>query len=218
MKKNIIILVISLNLITVSLDIKAQCCPYINSVRIQPENPIEGEEIKVITNITTPSLGKEISTSFYWQNDTVFITGCWWNGIFTSPKGFMNSFNIGKLNSGNFVIHFTAFEDSGVDSCGAGRFQIRVMNFTVGIIGTQINHYKTSYTLYPNPFRSEFFLTTTNIDNIKILDHCGRILESIEVNGEEKTVLNPSNLKCGSYYIHLSKENTIIYRERLIKL
>ena len=80
-----------------------------------------------------------------------------------------------------------------------------------------INSYISAY---PNPFTNSATITvdgSLGADKLTITDITGRIVETVEINGDNTTVNFGNNLPAGVYHINLLKNSTILGTLELIK-
>ena len=93
------------------------CCPYISSITITPTSPTTNDTIKIVTSTTTPSFGSKISYTYTQQSDTFDLVGCFWEGMATQPRTFLDTTNIGLLTAGTYLVNYIAYSSISSTSC-----------------------------------------------------------------------------------------------------
>ncbi|MCB9250859.1 MAG: T9SS type A sorting domain-containing protein [Flavobacteriales bacterium] len=157
-----------------------------------------------------------MGTNLVWVRDTVFISGCWFQGNLQSPKSFTDTFNIGKLNTGFYFINFTAQDYHYLDSCTNNRSITKIRIFKVGSLDHKESKEKTNFRLFPNPTNSSFTLTTQNNTDHKSIEICnaqGQLLLKEDFDGD--TYQFKGELNTGIYLIKLSDQRRA-YHQKLV--
>src|SRR5690606_13112224 len=77
-----------------------------------------------------------------------------------------------------------------------------------------------TFSIYPNPAKSELFLTSkNNSGNLKLIifNLEGRLLNTQNLNFENQTSIDVSNLSSGIYFLNIEDENGTTTVKKFIK-
>ena len=68
-------------LITILLQINAQCCPYLDNAELSPATPTNLDSIYLITQVTTPALGNYIGHTITKTDTLITVEACYFSGF-----------------------------------------------------------------------------------------------------------------------------------------
>ncbi len=176
------------------------CCPYIQSCIPIPANPTTTDIIKIATHTATPALGNKISYSYFLQNDTIYINGCFFSGVLTAVPSYYDTVTIGTLQQGTYTIYYTAIQSSDTGICIYIDSSIMITPLHVFNANEVENVPKLKKCfIYPNPASTYINLTSSiDIDAIEIQSILGQRL--LDKKYKRNDAIDVSNFKRG-YYI-----------------
>ncbi len=203
MKVTILILIfISLNWSKVY----AQCCPYINSVFIYPSNPNPSDSIYVVSSVTTPNLGTFVGSETEDNGDTITIQSCFFPGIATQPKTFIDTVNLGLKAEGVYTLEFLGYSTSAIDSCIVVDTNMTSIEFEV-FASTSLKEIDidASYLIFPNPVVKDIFTIQSFVPltYLELTDSYGRIIQSQHIENKLKLNVSVKNVESGTYFARL---------------
>ncbi len=82
------------------------------------------------------------------------------------------------------------------------------------------NFNSSHFAIHPNPSKEKLFLTSKNTTGkltIKILNIEGKLLATQNLEFENQTSINVSNLKSGIYFLNIESENGSIETKKFLK-
>jgi hypothetical protein len=184
----------------------AQCCPYMGSVTVLPENPTENDSIRIVTSVTTPNIGALINHSFTVSGYDVELSACYYEGMLTAPLQISDTFELGTLPAGIYSTQFTAYNSIMPYNCDITDTQTYTMNFTVGALGLPGAELAT-WSLYPNPAHEQVIVSGAIFPaEVRVLSADGRELKAKYVDAGEKMILDVHVLPTGLYLIEVNGE------------
>lgn len=213
MKKIIFISFLVLHLFLVKNVIGQQCCPYVQPIIILPTNPLATDNIKAIINVSTPDLGFKLALgyTFNYNQSSINITGCYYDGVATQPVQYIDTINFGKLPLGNYSINFTAYMSNSLDSCIHNDSNIVTQQFSVTLFN-KINEIGSvnEFNIYPNYVTNRIDLSSINviIDELAIYNIYGQQIIKIKNRTDYIDIVDLSE---GIYFIVIkNKEKSLV--------
>jgi hypothetical protein len=190
------------------------CCPYINSVTVDPNNPQTTDHIYIYTSVTTPNQGTFIHHSQTIDGDTIRLTACYWEGMATALWTYNDTYDIGLLPEGDYVILFTAQLSISDDNCIVQDSQTSITEFSVGNVAGIDDQEAMNINIYPNPVTS-ILTIEANAENVRMLDIDGKVISVPVVKGTV-TQVDLSKLSAGSYVAEIML-NGVLTRKMIVK-
>ncbi|HLP56694.1 MAG TPA: T9SS type A sorting domain-containing protein [Fluviicola sp.] len=213
---------IGLQLLVVFLGVNtwafSQCCPYITSVEVLPQNPDTSDEIRIATLIATPNNGEFIHHQFHWQNDTLVVEACYYSGLLTVVTPIYDTVDIGQVPAGDYVLRFVASTSIYQDSCVANDSQTQISSFSVSeMVGLKPITSEVSL-LYPNPSKEFVKLTRVEEGSItSVYSAEGKKIDVPQYKTGNEVVLDIRSISKGMYEVLSVFEGRIPYRYRFMK-
>jgi len=210
--KSILFCSISLCFFPFTQKVMGQCCPYMNSILVKPASPTVNDQIKIYTQVTTPSLGNKISSFHFVRNDTIFLKSCYYAGLIDMPQVFLDTFTIGTLGAGKYIIHFRANQSYESDTCEFVKFNTKADSMVVNKLNSVINFINNNISIFPNPAKGQQTITIKTSKpemlNIKLYDISGRLIREFYDGktwiGEQKIEVDISNTCNGIYFYRIT--------------
>lgn len=137
----------------------SQCCPYITTVEVLPQNPNVSDNIQIATHVATPNNGAFINHQFHWENDTLVVEACYYSGFLTVITEIYDTIEIGQIAEGDYVLEFVASTSIYEDSCVISESQSHTMPFSVSNSVGLLPNESVQSILYPNPSKEWVTLT-----------------------------------------------------------
>ncbi|ASS49987.1 MAG: hypothetical protein A3D31_10460 [Candidatus Fluviicola riflensis] len=196
----------------------SQCCPYITSVEVLPQNPNESDAIRVATYISTPGNGAFINHQFHWENDTLVVEACYYSGALAVITDIYDTVDIGQVPAGDYVLHFLASTSIYEDSCVIGESQSYTTTFSVSdIVGLTPNE-SESPILYPNPAKEWVMLRAVPEKSVvQVFALTGEKLEVPMYSSDGALMLDVRLLAAGFYEVIEYSEGKVPSRLRFVK-
>ncbi len=189
--------------------------PAIDSLKIIPETPVAGDEIKLICYATFPSGGCDLMDhSIIIQGNQITVTLEYMPGAATYICHAVDTISLGNLEPDNYVLRANVTiqpQDEIVDS--------DTIAFPVN---TALNTYNNGkipgLALYPNPFNDEIQIeTNTLIEKIEI-SSVSRLQIFLTKDGlNPGNIISVSDLENGVYILVLTDNQGNKHTERIIK-
>ena len=199
-----------LSLLFVAHFVKGQCCPYVGTISTHPHVLDASLFIEIVTQATTPNQAVEIGRSFTFdsQQNTFHLKACYFMGTQPGPILFMDTFTVGFLNPGTYLVAFKAFMSSSQTSCTAtdsisSSVYTLVVNPYVGIVQ---NASPSTFHVYPNPVTDKLYLEFSSDPNdvkLEIRNTLGQVVYE-EDPLKKTTEVDISSLLKGVYYLYLA--------------
>jgi hypothetical protein len=196
------------------------CCPYINGITIIPKSPTTNDTIKIVTT-TTPNLGIKISYNHSQQSDTFNLVGCFWEGMLTQPKTFLDTTNIGMLTAGNYYVNYIAY--SSISSTSSSVIDTNSMTSSFVVTATSglenLNLDDNLLSIYPNPFSVQTVLQKENSFHnatLTLYNFFGQTVKEIKNISDQTVTLQRDNLPEGLYSVRLTENNKIIATKKIV--
>jgi hypothetical protein len=194
-----------------------QCCPYINSVTVDPANPSSADNVRIFTTVTPPNAGGLIEHSFTVQNDTIFAEACYWTGMATVLIPIHDTIDVGPLPEGDYVLQFTAHESYQMEQCVVNESQVYLTTFSVGGTAGINDPEQTEAALYPNPAAEILNIAGKGLQTVRMSGADGKEVQVRIVSATpELLVLNVEALAKGCYFVEVKTENGTVSK-RMVK-
>lgn len=194
-----------------------QCCPYINSVTIDPANPSASDNIRIFTTVTPPNAGGLISHSFTVQNDTIFAEACYWSGMLTVLIPIHDTIEVGPLPEGDYVLQFTAKQSAQMEQCIVEDSEVYHMNFSIGSTAGIVDPEQALINLYPNPVTEWLHIAGNDLLAARLLNMDGKVIAApITLASSELLHIDMSALAKGCYFVEVQTGSAVV-RERIVK-
>jgi len=130
----------------------SQCCPYIGPIQVVPANPSPGDHVLIIVTITTPNQGSKISSSFEVMGNHIISEFCYYEGLATATKTFLDTVDVGPLPAANYLFDVKAYSSTVADSCNQSDVEFSSKIFLVGGNASTVELPSAPLNLvYPNP-------------------------------------------------------------------
>lgn len=188
---------------------QGQNIPYIGTATIIPQNPGPNDNIKIVTNVTTPSQGIFVGQSHNVNTalKEINVRGCYTNGMLPATETYIDTFTIGQLPSGVYSIKHRAYISSSQLVCvKTADSNMVVLTLTVSGTTTGIKQYtKNSVQIFPNPAKE--YVQLKNVAqplNVQIYSASGSVVKSMMV--EPASDINLKDLSAGLYFIRFRNE------------
>ncbi len=189
--------------------------PAIDSLKIIPENPVAGDEIKLICYATFPSGGCDLMNhSIIFQGNQITVVLEYMPGAATYICHAVDTISLGNLEQDNYQLRANLIiqpQDQIVDS-DTTSFPVETpLNITD-------NGKIPNLTLYPNPVNQDIQIQTDAlIERIEISTVSGQrvYLKEDGLNPDKK--ISVSDLKNGIYVLVLTDNKGNKHTERIIK-
>jgi hypothetical protein len=196
----------------------AQCCPYITSVEVLPQNPNVSDDIRIATLVATPNDGAFIQHQFYWENDTLVVEACYYSGFLAVVTEIYDTIAVGSIADGNYVLEFRAFTSSDLNSCVITNSQTHFTPFSVtelvGVIPIEL----PSLTIYPNPSKDWVTLSPVSEESeIRVYSLDGKPVEVFQLLSNGKITMDLTSLSAGLYQVLEYNNGEIATRTLLLK-
>lgn len=196
----------------------SQCCPYITTVEVLPQNPNASDNIQIATLVATPNNGAFINHQFHWENDTLVVEACYYSGFLTVVTEIYDTIEIGQIPEGDYVLEFVASTSIYEDSCVIGESQTQISFFSVSnIVGLTPNESGQSM-LYPNP--SKEWATLTGVSEksmVCVYSLDGKMVDVPQLISGNEIVLDIRALSAGIYEVLNYFEGEVPSRFLLVK-
>ncbi len=182
--------------------------PSIGGTTIVPQAPTTGDDILIITEVTTSNYGNKVSSSQHVSTNPAVVTlkSCYYNGLLTAQRTYIDTFAIGKIAAGNYQVRFTAQMTPSNNICIPHDSNVVVVNMTViSPTGTEA-HRRTALSIYPNPAAGMLYLKSEiNIVAVRIYSATGRFLG--EQFPDRSGAIDVAALPAGLYIVRLKTDS-----------
>ncbi len=183
--------------------ILAQCCPYIDSVTIFPENPTTSDTVYLATTVTTPGQGTYLGYTLTHDAGETVVEACYYSGPLTALQTYMDTINLGVYSGGNHQISFEAYISDDAETCI--RADSNSTNLTLHVSGAlHTTQPEPGISLFPNPVADVLNIVTTNsIQKAELHDLTGKVLRSVTAAEAQKQQLDMNQLNEGVYFLRI---------------
>lgn len=195
---------ISLFLLLLSLGVRSQT---ILQMRTQPTNPTVADSVTVLVDLQFSSSGCQLDQQLLNINGTNITAGahhCM--GVAAAICNVTDTFQLGRLNSGNYTFSFTLTHHGGFGPC-VPSFSISdqdTLNFSVqSTLGLE-NHEAAVFRVFPNPAKDRIFISTPErmiTNRILIRSSLGKIVYETT---QARTPFNVTQLSPGIYWVEIN--------------
>ncbi len=209
----------ALVMIIVSTSSKAQ---YFDTLEIIPASPTIHDSVFLRRVVTIPTRGFKYGDTLYIVGNTVYSSGCFGYGFQPAFETFVDTFELGKLSAGNYLIDGTVYYSFNQSSCIPLDTGYQTLAFSViNDIGLpEINNgNKINVELYPNPSSSHQQITLyTQIPipvQINLHSVSGKKVMEVyngqSVQGQQEFEVDLANLASGVYVYQIQIEDEVIH-------
>lgn len=155
--------------------------PYIDSITILPDSPTYEDEVRVALAVSTGRPGKKISLGYTQTGGHYEFIGCYaWTDSMRVPEYYLDTFNLGRLQQGNYTIGCTAYLGDDTTNCGNHiDSSIKGTSFTVlppaSVKDMPLNEL---IIIYPNPSKDIIHIESKGIyiEAAQLQDMQGKLL------------------------------------------
>jgi hypothetical protein len=169
-----------------------------------PEHPTEDDVIRIVTKTITPNTGYRIFYEFTQQEDTIYLHGCFYNGILLALKTYLDTTEIGTLPKGSYFVKYTAVLSFVNDECDYDYSKSIDTILQVGVAGIGEQNFNEKINLYPNPTKRLLHVEGA-LNEVEIYDAQGKKVLEFKVDGNQ-SVIDLKNLEKGFYLIYFDKD------------
>jgi hypothetical protein len=197
-----------------NLQSQTVCCPYVGKITIAPANPTTTDSILIITTTTTPGLGHQLYYNYYLQNDTIYLNGCFFDGMPAQPKLYIDTTVIGPLTSGTYFISYVAKISYSPIECIVEDSKSMSTLFEVTSVTKIEDVNEIQFKIYPNPVKDFVLVEQNNLYTdfkIELINSVGQLCLSSTYT--EKANIDISKMRKGFYTIIITTEkNRFFYK------
>lgn len=193
--------------------------PAIDSLAIIPENPVAGDEVKVVIYATFPSGSCNLTNhTVDIQNGIIVLDLFYTVGAATYICHSTDTVTIGYLEKGTYQLETNLYVNTGMN----GEQTLEDTKTTAISVSQQLAVMTPSadsgISIYPNPFYDELSIVTDLvIDNAAIFSVIGEKTILCE-NCQPGKVLDLSNLRNGTYFFTVTDKDGNSYSHKIIKI
>ena len=146
------------------------CCPYIGPIEILPPNPSTTDTIRIVTHTTTPNQGHEISYSHFWQGNTVYLRGCFYDGFLTAPASYSDTTLLGIVPWGIIAVNYVGTVSNSGTSCAAFDSTIVDTTFMVAVVNAIAEEQSVVdiYSVSPNPVHDDLTIHSQKAEKLNL--------------------------------------------------
>lgn len=187
----------------------------IDSLKLIPENPNTGDEIKLICHSTFSTGGCDLQNySVSFQGNQITVNLEYEPGFLTYICHSVDTISLGNLNAGDYGLHANLIIQPMDEITDTDTLSFTVDN-SLNVIE---NPGAESLIIYPNPFDREFQIKTDAIiEQVEISSVSGqKIILNKTLISHNKTI-DVSGLKNGIYLLILTDINGNQYTKRIFK-
>lgn len=214
MKKLVLLLV----LVATSIAASSQCCPYIDSAVLIPENPTADDIVSVVITVTTPNQGAFLNASAEVdiENNFINVEACYYSGLLTALQTYIDTVEVGTVPEGIYQLHFTANQSASPNKC-----DFSDVNETSNIVmigeGNSIPELEEiEVAIYPNPSDNGkiTFEIDTQVNRIELYALDGKLAAQYSFSMlQELYEIDCPELAAGQYMASIILENN----QRLVR-
>jgi hypothetical protein len=206
MKKHLLFLL----LFFTSLFVRAQF-PTILSTSIIPASPTPTDIVKIVTHVSTPNQGTivDLIHSVSHNPKEINLRPCYWQGMATAIQNHIDTFLVGQLQAGVYIINHKAFMSTTQQHCTKVDSNMVISTITVGGLTTGLQQAEPDdLSIFPNPVNDQlYFKSPKTFSEAEIYHLDGRLVCLIKP--DEQGALNVSSLSKGIYFILISDDLNI---------
>jgi hypothetical protein len=181
--------------------------PYIDSISIFPPNPMEDDEVMMVTHASTTRPGKKLSLGYYTNisSGEIFAKGCYAiTDSFLQDEQYDDTVKLGKLRAGDYNFNFKAYLSDDTSVCGnrvdssmmSKAFHVQPLLSAGSVAPDKI------LSIYPNPASNTLYIrkhALMDIESVQVRDMQGRIV----VSGQEISSIDVYLLPKGMYFVQV---------------
>ena len=207
-------------LIFASQNMLGQCCPYLETVELQPNMPTLTDSIFLKIKLATPGLGNFLGYNIIETDTLTTVEACYYSGPLTALQDYEDSINLGVRDVGTFKVKFIAWISSNDTICDF--IQNQSMELEVNVEGTNsiFSIIKTSKVdIFPNPVQNEILTISSEKDfeTIQIFNQQGILISEHHHHLGKIKFLDVKHLHRGVYFIKGISDSKIVFYKKLLK-
>ena len=196
------------------------CCPFLNSLELQPIMPTTTDSIYLNVNLATPNQGHFIGYEIEETDTLTTINACYYSGFLTAIQTYDQTFNLGVRGEGVFMVRFVGWISSNDTTCNF--VQSQSMDLEINIEGSnsifELGDLPDTK-IFPNPAHiNEVTISSEKeFDAILVFDGIGK-LKTIHLQNPSKAAqLGVNDLPQGVYFVKGMLERDVVFFEKLIR-
>ena len=220
MKNSFLHVVVFLTLSLINLQNSfSQCCPYIDNVELSPTAATDVDDVLLILQVTTPSLGNFIGYEITETDTLTTVEACYYNGFLAALQTYNDTLNLGPQNAGTFKVKFIAWISSDDAICNYGQSQFVDREIEIEGTNSVSSIQASSFSVFPNPIENNKITVSAkkNISKIQIYNQVGiLVLEKNNIQNNNLT-LELSHLETGIYFLKSELESGVFFTKKIIK-
>lgn len=192
--------------------------PAIDSFTVIPENPVAGDEVKVIVYATFPYGDCDLTNhAIDVQNGIIVLDLVYTIGAATYICHSTDTVTIGYLEKGKHPLEINLYVETGL----TGEQTLEDSESTIIPVDQPLSIHvppgDSGISMYPNPFYEEISISTdVKIDRVEILSVTGEKLV-VYVGDISDTSINLSDLNPGIYFLRVAYKNGDYYSQKISK-
>ncbi|MBF9141254.1 T9SS type A sorting domain-containing protein [Hymenobacter properus] len=156
----------------------AQCCPYLNPVRVLPANPTAADQVRLVFQAATGGGGGKIGYTIARNGNNLTFTGCYYDGPTAQPRTYTDTVSVGQLPAGAYTIVFVGIVSASTQQCIEYRRNTALAAFQVGS-ALAVRPAADSWALFPVPATGRSLTLVAPPDkafqSLQLLDAAGRL-------------------------------------------
>ena len=162
--------------------------------------------------VTTFNGAGYLSNSYTVAGNTIELSVCYWFSPLLPVFQMANDFFIPVTSSGNYTINVSIFHSASTTVCDF--FAPGPTGSTTILATPDFDSQKRDLTLFPNPTsgKVEYLGNNTDVKNIQVFDHLGRLVKQIK-----NTAIDLTDLSEGMYLIKMETENASFTQKVVVK-
>jgi hypothetical protein len=180
--------------------------PSLVGYTVFPQQITPSSFIKIAWEVATPNQGIVVDQSLTINPATkeIFLSGCYWNGMLPATQTFIDTFMVGALPAGNYLIHRKAYMSSTQQHCSKiDSNQVTNLFAIQPPPGTFIAEQDPGdlVTVFPNP--STHVLYCKNVlGNVQVYSAGGALIK--ETRPANDGAVDIDDLPAGLYFIRFT--------------
>lgn len=193
--------------------------PTLGAMTVIPQSPKAGDFIKIVTYVETPNQGivVDLSHTVTSNPNEIRLTGCYWHGMLAAIDEYVDTFMVGQLPAGSYVIKHKAHMSSTQQHCSKVDSNSAQINLTVSSItgfGELIG--SPEIFVFPNPATQLLHISNDHDFSTASIYAYDGLLIHVEQK-EPVSELNIKDLPPGMYFIRFSGPQTSAHT-RFVKI
>ena len=196
------------------------CCPYLESLELQPSMPTTADSIFLNVKLATPGLGQFLSYEVEETDTLTTINACYSSGPLAAIQNYDQTFNLGVRESGLFKVKFVGWISTSDTICTF--IQNQSMDLEINVEGInsiyEIGDFSKTE-IFPNPVHADEVTISSDkeFDTIQIYDGIGKLVTKHLQNPNRSTQLKINHLPHGVYIVKGMLDSNVVFSEKLIK-